>query len=113
MQSYLEKLPVGCRMLDGGCGLGDWTLYLAEKGYQVTGIDLSRSTIQVTPIHKWQGLRRMIQHDLHLDPKSKIGKAAHVLLYPFIPKSYESSRFHKGGNHDGYHPRSGLLHQNA
>ncbi len=30
----------------------------------------------------------MIQLDLHLNPHSIPGKAAQVLLYPLIPKSY-------------------------
>jgi SAM-dependent methyltransferase len=208
MQPFLASLPPGSRLLDGGCGLGEWTLYFAARGYQITGMDLSQATIQklkehfsdtafitgdirrtdfaeasldayfswgvfehfeaglgaplaearriikpggyllisvpfqngrhtrhlqqplrkwdenfnpqngyaaslrfyqwrltpselmrelemngfktllITPIHKRVGLRRMIQLDLHLDPHSMPGKAAQVLLYPVIPKTY-------------------------
>lgn len=34
------------RVLDVGCGLGDNALYFAERGYQVTGIDMSPSAIE-------------------------------------------------------------------
>ncbi|MEV0276745.1 class I SAM-dependent methyltransferase [Streptomyces sp. NPDC050610] len=34
------------RVLDAGCGLGDNTLFFAERGYQVTGIDVSSSAIE-------------------------------------------------------------------
>lgn len=208
MRPYLSDLPPQSRMLDGGCGLGEWTLYFAAKGHDVTGLDLSQATIdklkerfpghsflagdirktnfeedafrayfswgtfehfedglgkplaearrilkaggylfisvpfqnsrhlrherralgqwdenfnrrsgyhtrmrfyqwrltrpelmrelemngfkvlKIAAIHKWQGLRRTIRQDLHLDPKSWIGKAVLVLLYPLIPKAY-------------------------
>jgi SAM-dependent methyltransferase len=208
MQPFLASLPPGSRLLDGGCGLGEWTLYFAARGYQVTGLDLSQATIQklkerfpdqnfltgdirqtgfaessldayfswgvfehfeaglgaplaearriiktgdylfisvpfqngrhtrhtqqplskwdvnfdlqngyaaslrfyqwrltkselmrelemngfkslqIAAIHKRVGLRRMIQLDLHLDPHSMPGKAAQVLLYPLLPKTY-------------------------
>ena len=32
MRSYLANLPKGARLLDGGCGLGDWTMYFAREG---------------------------------------------------------------------------------
>jgi ubiquinone/menaquinone biosynthesis C-methylase UbiE len=208
MQPFLANLPPGSRLLDGGCGQGEWTLYFAERGYQVTGLDLSQSTIQklnarfpdhdfttgdirqidfgessldayfswgvfehfeaglgaplaearriikpegylfisvpfqnvrhtrhrqqplwnwdenfdpqngyaanlrfyqwrltqselmrelemngfktiqIAPIHKRVGLRRMVQLDLHIDPHSIPGKAAQVLIYPLLPKTY-------------------------
>jgi ubiquinone/menaquinone biosynthesis C-methylase UbiE len=208
MQPYLTSLPPGSQLLDGGCGLGEWTIYFAAQGYQVTGLDLSQTTIQklrerfpgqnfttgdirqtglaeaslkayfswgvfehfeaglgaplaearrilkpggylfisvpfqngrhtrhmqqplqkwdenfipqkgyntslrfyqwrltqselrreleifgfktlqITPIHKRVGLRRAIQLDLHIDPRSMPGKAVQVLLYPLLPKTY-------------------------
>jgi 2-polyprenyl-3-methyl-5-hydroxy-6-metoxy-1,4-benzoquinol methylase len=46
MVRYLAKFPKGARILDGGCGLGDWTLYLARQGFSVAGLDLSRKTVE-------------------------------------------------------------------
>jgi SAM-dependent methyltransferase len=46
MAKYLASLPHGAKVLDGGCGLGDWTLYLARQGYATVGLDLSRKTIE-------------------------------------------------------------------
>ena len=45
MAPYLAQLPKGARILDGGCGLGDWTLCLARQGFSVAGLDLSRQTV--------------------------------------------------------------------
>jgi len=46
MNPYLSQLPVNSRLLDGGCGLGEWTLYYTSRGFEVIGLDLSRSTIE-------------------------------------------------------------------
>lgn len=46
MASYLSELMHGARILDGGCGLGDWSLALAHQGFSVVGIDLSHNTIE-------------------------------------------------------------------
>ncbi len=43
----VEQLPVGgCRALDIGCGTGDNALWLAGKGFQVTGVDISSRAIE-------------------------------------------------------------------
>jgi len=45
MEPFLKKLQSGARVLDGGCGLGAWTVGLSSMGYNVTGIDISEKTI--------------------------------------------------------------------
>lgn len=45
MDPYLRKLPRGSRLLDGGCGLGEYTVYYGMRGFGVTGLDLSRATV--------------------------------------------------------------------
>src|SRR5215470_6660613 len=45
MRPYLKRLPKGSRVLDGGCGLGDWVLWLTRAGYPTCGIDVSKVTI--------------------------------------------------------------------
>ena len=42
----LRTLVPGSRILDGGCGMGQWTMYLKEQGYHPTGLDISSSTIK-------------------------------------------------------------------
>lgn len=45
MSEYLGKLTPSCRLLDGGCGRGEWVIYFASKGFDVTGLDISQKTI--------------------------------------------------------------------
>jgi SAM-dependent methyltransferase len=45
MRPYLGELPAGARLLDGGCGLGDWTLYFDRNGFSTLGLDISRETV--------------------------------------------------------------------
>ena len=46
MEPILKNLPKDAKILDGGCGLGAWTLGLASMGYNVVGLDLSEKTIK-------------------------------------------------------------------
>ncbi len=77
MAPYLARMPGDARLLDGGCGLGDWTLFFHRKGYPTLGLDISRATVarlkemfpeggfevnEIKPIHKWQGMLRMLHH---------------------------------------------------
>ena len=45
MHPYLDQLPKGARLLDGGCGLGDWTLYFSRNDLPTLGLDISRDTV--------------------------------------------------------------------
>jgi SAM-dependent methyltransferase len=60
--SYLQPAP-SSRMLDLGCGKGRHSKYLTQKGYDVTGIDLSRSSIREAK--KWETpTLRFYRHDM-------------------------------------------------
>lgn len=45
MRSFLRTLPPGSRILDGGCGMGAWTVFLSNQGFDVVGLDISQRTI--------------------------------------------------------------------
>ena len=42
---YLDP-PKKSKILDLACGKGRFSLYLAEKGYDLTGVDLSQESIE-------------------------------------------------------------------
>ena len=45
IKSCIETLPRGAKILDGGCGVGQWVRYLASLGFDVLGMDISRRTV--------------------------------------------------------------------
>jgi len=45
MRPFLATLPAGSRILDAGCGLGEWTVFLAQEGFDAVGLDLSATVI--------------------------------------------------------------------
>ncbi len=45
MQPFLRTLPPDSRILDGGCGMGEWTVFLTNQGFQGVGLDISKRTI--------------------------------------------------------------------
>lgn len=45
------RLTPGCRLLDAGCGSGQYAIAFAERGYVVTGVDLSPEMIARARLH--------------------------------------------------------------
>lgn len=45
MQRYLKLLPTNAKLLDAGCGLGEWAVLLKNQGFDVTGLDISQPAI--------------------------------------------------------------------
>ena len=45
MRPFLARLAPGSRILDGGCGLGEWTVFLTQKGFDTVGLDLSATVV--------------------------------------------------------------------
>lgn len=43
---YLDCLPAGARILDGGCGMGEWVNYLKDRNFSPVGLDISSSTVE-------------------------------------------------------------------
>ncbi|MDQ3072457.1 MAG: methyltransferase domain-containing protein [Bacteroidota bacterium] len=56
-------LPPGSRVLDSGCGRGRHAIYLAGKGFDVTGIDISRESIEEAKQSE-SGNLHFIRHDM-------------------------------------------------
>lgn len=46
IEPYINHLAKGSRILDGGCGLGGWTIFFSSLGFETVGIDISENTIQ-------------------------------------------------------------------
>jgi SAM-dependent methyltransferase len=40
-------VPTGSRILDAGCGTGDYSIGLARRGYAVTGLDISTGLVSI------------------------------------------------------------------
>jgi len=47
VDQLLGKNRPGTKLLDVGCGTGHWSLHFSEKGFHVTGVDLSTAMIQI------------------------------------------------------------------
>jgi len=76
--SYLWPAPVS-RMLDLGCGQGRHSKYLAQKGFDVTGIDLSLSSIREAK--KWETpTLRFRRHDM----RDRFGTASYDYIFSFF-----------------------------
>lgn len=47
MKPYLDKMSDDATLLDGGCGLGDWTAFFGKTGYKSIGVDISKKTVEI------------------------------------------------------------------
>jgi SAM-dependent methyltransferase len=61
-----SKRVLPCRAVDLGCGAGNYAIYLAAQGFDVTGVDSSPAAVKIATEHAWrQGVRcRFIVADL-------------------------------------------------
>ena len=70
-QAFISRLlqhlkpPAGSRMLDVACGRGRHSRFLASKGHDVTGIDLSFQSIDYAKQYESENLH-FFQHDMRL-----------------------------------------------
>lgn len=62
--AYLQP-PAGALMLDVACGKGRHSVHLAEKGFDVTGIDLSEDSVQEALQYQTDSLH-FYRHDMRL-----------------------------------------------
>lgn len=46
LRAVLRNYPQKARILDAGCGLGQWTICLAKEGYNCTGFDISEDVVR-------------------------------------------------------------------
>jgi len=83
-------LPKGSRILDMGCGSGNFSVKLARLGYEVVGIDLSKEMLSLAKEKaRKEGLsiefHEMNVYDLKFDDESFDGVFS-VAAIEFIPK---------------------------
>ena len=46
LEPYVRELAPGARLLDGGCGMGQWTVFFTREGYPTLGLDVSQPTVE-------------------------------------------------------------------
>ncbi|MBI4947691.1 MAG: class I SAM-dependent methyltransferase [Bacteroidetes bacterium] len=87
------KIPSGNSILDCGCGKGRHSIYLNEKGFQVTGIDISENSIIEAKtsekenlsfyVHDMRNLFRINYYDVVLNLFTSFG---------YFEKDYENNK---------------------
>jgi 2-polyprenyl-6-hydroxyphenyl methylase/3-demethylubiquinone-9 3-methyltransferase len=76
LRNALADLPAEARILDAGCGNGEFSVFLAQLGYKVTGVDLS-----------WTALNR----GLAAWPNGRFAVASIEAGMPFADGSFEAA----------------------
>jgi ubiquinone/menaquinone biosynthesis C-methylase UbiE len=61
-----ERVAPGGRVLDAGCGLGDWVTFLSARGYRATGVDYSQALVDT--MLREQPSAHWVQSDIRAMP---------------------------------------------
>ncbi|MBI5049153.1 MAG: class I SAM-dependent methyltransferase [Deltaproteobacteria bacterium] len=83
MDTFLKYLPKNEPILEAGCGLGAWVIFLSEKGYDIAGIDNNKAVIDKlkawNPSLKVQygDIRRLPYYDNALGAYISLGVVEH------------------------------------
>ncbi|MBN1755120.1 class I SAM-dependent methyltransferase [bacterium] len=87
VQTLLDKYAIGQvkTILDLGCGTGNHAQFLAQRGYSVTGIDLSLEMLKIARGKNIEGAEFILGDLRHLDLKRKF----HAAIAMFAVVSYQ------------------------
>jgi SAM-dependent methyltransferase len=63
---FLDHLPKDAPILEAGCGLGAWVVYLTDRGYDIAGIDNDGKVID--RIREWRPSLKVLHGDIRKLP---------------------------------------------
>ena len=63
---FLEYLPKGEPILEAGCGLGAWVIFLGDRGYDIAGIDNDEDVIR--RLKEWRPSLKVSAGDIRVLP---------------------------------------------
>lgn len=80
---FLKYLPKGEPILEAGCGLGAWVVYLSDRGYDISGVDHDEKVIE--RLKGWRpslkvasgDIRRLPYDDGHFGALISLGVVEH------------------------------------
>lgn len=62
IRPFLSTVPTGSRIPDAGCGLGEWTVFFASRGFDAVGLDLSAEV--VAKLTGWFPTHQFVRGDI-------------------------------------------------
>lgn len=112
LSNFMELFPPSAKVLDIGCGKGRNSIYLSKLGYDVTGIDISQSAIDLA-ISEKSSCKFYCMDALNDDLNQTFDVIIDFGLFHFIPPEYRkkyNSKIHDMLNPGGlYFNQSGRL----
>jgi SAM-dependent methyltransferase len=75
---FLRYLPKDEPILEAGCGLGAWVIYLGQRGYRIAGVDNNRKVIN--SLKQWDPDLNVISGDIEHLPYDNDSLGAYISL---------------------------------
>lgn len=88
--TFLQYLPKKGKILEGGCGLGQWAIYLRRKGYDIVGVDYAAKTVRLIKAYNNNipveigDITKTRFNDGYFDAYISLGVVEHFLDGPFM-----------------------------
>lgn len=97
LEDLVHRLPPGSAVLDAGCGSGYASLFLARRGFRVTGIDISKQMLRLAK-RKVPGATflRMDMRKIDLPEKGFDGVVCLYAIFHVPRRSHQSILFRFG-----------------
>lgn len=78
VDAFLNHLPKDEAVLEAGCGLGAWVIFLSERGYDIAGIDNNDAVIEA--LKAWSPSLKVRQGDIRKLPYGDNSLGAYISL---------------------------------
>jgi len=75
---FLDLLPKNEEILEAGCGLGAWVIFLQKRGYRISGID--NNTAVIGQLKQWDPGLRVFAGDILRLPQADQALGAYISL---------------------------------
>ncbi len=113
MERLLPPAADGATLLEVGSGTGHWSAWFAEKGYRVTGIDISKEMMSVAAEKNIPGARFIHGDILDVEIPETFDVAAAVTSLEFIPDPVKALERMRGALNPGGHIIIGALNRRS
>lgn len=95
-EKFLKRLPLKCRILDAGCGIGRDAKFFLNNGYDVSAFDASEAMVEMASKLTGKSVLHLLYHEMHFSNEfDAVFANASLLHTPYEELKGVLQRFHR------------------